>query len=100
MATAGKRASRARINAPSNAAEHQGIHVEARSVRAVEDGVLVTEKLSYLPAREIGTGLGVRIAAARYQIIMIEMGRIVDGLVLEEWEKKIEDDNLLRSISG
>jgi superfamily II DNA or RNA helicase len=52
-----------------------------------------TEKLSSLLAREIGTGLGVRMGTARYRMIVIEMGRIVDGLVLEEWEKKIEDDN-------
>jgi superfamily II DNA or RNA helicase len=52
-----------------------------------------TEKLSALLAREMGTGIGVRLGTARYRIIVIEMGRIVDGLVLEEMEKRIEDDN-------
>lgn len=52
-----------------------------------------TDKLSSLLAREIGTGIGVRVGTARYRIIVIEMGRIVDGLAMEEMEKRIEDDN-------
>jgi superfamily II DNA or RNA helicase len=52
-----------------------------------------TDKLSSLLAREIGTAIGVYVGTARYRIIVIEMGRIVDGLVMEEMEKRIEDDS-------
>ncbi|KAL7903691.1 hypothetical protein GGI35DRAFT_492713 [Trichoderma velutinum] len=52
-----------------------------------------TDKLSSLLAREIGTAIGVHVGTARYRIIVIEMGRIVDGLVMEEMEKRIEDDS-------
>jgi superfamily II DNA or RNA helicase len=54
-----------------------------------------TDKLSALVAREIGTGIGVRIGVARYRIVVIEMGRIVNGLVMAEvaeMEKRIDDD--------
>ncbi|KAL6790190.1 hypothetical protein GGI42DRAFT_358951 [Trichoderma sp. SZMC 28013] len=52
-----------------------------------------TDKLSSLLAREIGCKVGVRMGVARYRMMVIEMGRIVDGLVMEEIEKRIADDN-------
>ncbi|KJK87120.1 hypothetical protein H633G_09028 [Metarhizium anisopliae BRIP 53284] len=51
-----------------------------------------TEKLSSLLAREIGAELGLRMGTARYRIVVIEMGRVVEGLVMEEVEKRIEGD--------
>jgi superfamily II DNA or RNA helicase len=51
-----------------------------------------TEKLSSLLTREIGAELGLRMGTARYRIVVIEMGRIVDGLVMEEMEKRIEGE--------
>ncbi|KID81130.1 recQ family helicase [Metarhizium guizhouense ARSEF 977] len=51
-----------------------------------------TEKLSSLLAREIGAELGLRMGTARYRIVVIEMGRVVEGLVMGEVEKRIEGD--------
>ncbi|KAM3447861.1 hypothetical protein MY3296_008316 [Beauveria thailandica] len=46
-----------------------------------------TDKLSsLLLAREIGTGIGVRLGVARYRIVAIEMGRVVNGLVMAEMD--------------
>lgn len=51
------------------------------------------EKLSSLLARKIGTAISMHISIARYWIIIIEMGRIMDGLIIEEMEKRIKEDS-------
>ncbi|KAL7940041.1 hypothetical protein V8C42DRAFT_349789 [Trichoderma barbatum] len=56
-------------------------------------GRFKTDKLSSLLAREIGGKIGVHMGMARYRMIVIEMGRVVDGLVMEEVEKRIEGDS-------
>lgn len=53
------------------------------------------EKLSSLLTWEIGTKISVCIGVARYRIVVIKIGRIVNGLVMAkvaEMEKRIDND--------
>lgn len=52
-----------------------------------------TAKLSGLLARWLGPSIGVRIGVARYRTLVIEMGRIIQGITLRQLNDKVDEDD-------
>ena len=52
-----------------------------------------TAKLSGLLARWLGPTIGVRMGVARYRTLVIEMGRIVQGITLRQLNDKVDEDD-------